>query len=633
MYTSSSTTDAISNSTSSLAAPLARLRARGFDAACSLEEKLQQLHQPSQQTNPDGVVLAAGGGASSAGVGGASSTLEHLWRLGKHFALVSSASIDDTTDKEYDRRLKATTNSKSLLLQIEREFDLVGKAVGRLTTHYDNLLDLLEKFRLVCDGELFNSYAKQKQQLDTEMQALQRDSTDFHNQQQHQQHREPSPPESGSTTSGAQFGKSEADAKLESLRARLRESAQTLQEAVKSSCSPMNLVTRTHLDDTQSKVVSRVTKMQTDYDLLRHQITAGGFSTTTPTSTTQQQQQQPTDGGGGVSGGARAALSAIVTHNPLSLMFGALSGQQNNTGRALGADGEAGFSVDEEGNTIITRPAGVAGGLGVSSTDSNSYTSTAVSKVNMNSAVPLSAREDLVAANIAYESELQQAKEILNDALEQTSMSTWSCYNVFFSQMAHYFSDVQVGNTELAKCLISLKNSQQISKKLTKERRDRLVSMRSTAECQLLQDVFERDTLANPSPPAHTVTATASKTTAGTTSRHHDVAVQPTHQQQQQPSPSNKVSANMSNNDADFFGDMFTSSTSKSAPAATTSVASPPQSQPPQRHVPDTQPQGNEDDDDEYGDFTSTPAANSMPQQQATRPTYVPSDLDNLFGP
>ena len=610
MYTSSSTTDGVSASTSSLAAPLARLRARGFDAACSLEEKLQQLHQPQQktQTNPDGSVTTTAGEASGVG---ASSTLEHLWRLGKHFALVSSASIDDTTDKEYDRRLKATTNSKSLLLQIEREFELVGKAVGRLTTHYDNLLDLLEKFRSVCDGELFSSYTKQKQQLDSEMQALQRDTND---NTQHQQDREPSPPEAGSGATG--FGKSEADAKLESLRARLRESAQTLQEAVKSSCSPMNLVTRTHLDETQSQVVSRVTKMQTDYDLLRHQITAGGYSTN-PSS---QTSMQPTDGGSGVSGGARAALSAIVTHNPLSLMFGAFSGgQQSNTGRALGADGECGFSVDEEGNTVITRPAGVAGGLGVSSTDSTSYTSSAVSKVNMNSAVPLSAREDLVAANIAYESELQQAKEVLNDALEQTSMSTWSCYNVFFSQMAQYFSDVHVGNMELAKCLISLKNSQQISKKLTKERRDRLVSLRSDAECQLLQEVFERDTIANlqsKQPPA-----TASVTSTHNTHHHQKV--------QQQPPPS-KVNANIQSggSDVDFFGDMFSPPPLKSPTPA-------PHTQPKPHPAPNAQ--GN-DEEDEYGDFTSTTdvspsaGAGSAPQQQAPRPAYVPSDLDNLFG-
>lgn len=271
----------------------------------------------------------------------------------------------------------------------------------------------------------------------------------------------------------------------------------------------------------------------------------------------------------------------------------------------MGADGEAGFTVDEEGNTIITRPAGVAGGLGVSSTDSTSYTSFAVSKVNMNSAVPLSAREDLVAANIAYESELQQAKEVLNDALEQTSMSTWSCYNVFFSQMAHYFSDVQVANTELAKCLISLKNSQQISKKLTKERRDRLVSMRSTAECQLLQDIFKRDTTANSPPPPTGNTASALQV-AKQQQHHHAIP---------------KVSAGGNGaDDIDFFGEMFSPTPSKSPAPTIASVVPPPQ-----------------DEEDEYGDFASSSAQVSLPTaqvspQQATRPTYVPSDLDNLFG-
>lgn len=525
--------DAAKPSPSSLAAPLARLRARGFDAACSLDEKLAQLHRPTS---------AEGAPAISTG-----STLEHIWRLGKHFALVASNSIDDTTDRDYERRLRATTHSKSLLYQIEAEFELVCKSVGQLTMHYDALLDLLEKFRLVCDGELIHSYDKQKQQLDMDIASLVPDA------------------KKESDGDAAYLSScNEANAKLEALRKRLRESATTLTEAVKTSCSPMNIVTRTHLEQAQNQVAGKVTKMQCDYDLLRRSLMKGDLGTQNPSHPPPAEGRARSGSGDGI---ARATLNAI-TNNPVTKAIGAAfgGGQQ---GSAHGAEGEAGFSVDEEGNTIINPPLNASG------------------KTNMNSTIPTSAREEMVAANLAYESELQQAKELLHEALEQTSMSTWSCYNVFFSQMAQYFSEVEKGNSDLAKVLISLKNSQLISKKLTKERRERLGLMRKTAELQLEQ-AFKQET------------ARPALRDRSSTSRRHT------------PSTASPVDPL----------DEFFASVPSSHPTNT------------QRHPPN-QPQWQsptipDAPEDEFGDFAvGAPPVHAPP----ARPTYAPSDLDNLFGP
>lgn len=69
----------------------------------------------------------------------------------------------------------------------------------------------------------------------------------------------------------------------------------------------------------------------------------------------------------------------------------------------------------------------------------------------------------------------------LHYALEQSSMSTWSVYNIFFAQMNHFFVDAGNEASEVAKAFAALKNSQGVSKRISEEKRQMLEKHRQQA--------------------------------------------------------------------------------------------------------------------------------------------------------
>ena len=73
-----------------------------------------------------------------------------------------------------------------------------------------------------------------------------------------------------------------------------------------------------------------------------------------------------------------------------------------------------------------------------------------------------------------YMDHVLNGKRKLHFLLEQTSMSTWSCVNVFFQQASHFLRDIAVDSGKFSKEILSIKNNQNVAKELTKERRERL---------------------------------------------------------------------------------------------------------------------------------------------------------------
>lgn len=91
-------------------------------------------------------------------------------------------------------------------------------------------------------------------------------------------------------------------------------------------------------------------------------------------------------------------------------------------------------------------------------------------------------RNMMSASEEAYRQRCRVAKKELHFLLEQTSMSTWTCYNVFFSQLSNFFEETTVAGRNVCKALIKLKNSQTIARTLTAERKARLTKERRHAE-------------------------------------------------------------------------------------------------------------------------------------------------------
>ncbi|CUG94459.1 Hypothetical protein, putative [Bodo saltans] len=69
-----------------------------------------------------------------------------------------------------------------------------------------------------------------------------------------------------------------------------------------------------------------------------------------------------------------------------------------------------------------------------------------------------------------------EGRSKLHFSLEQCSMSTWSMYNIFFSQMTNFFDEASKESSTVSKAFASLKNMQGVSKRITEEKRQRLAN-------------------------------------------------------------------------------------------------------------------------------------------------------------
>jgi hypothetical protein len=67
-----------------------------------------------------------------------------------------------------------------------------------------------------------------------------------------------------------------------------------------------------------------------------------------------------------------------------------------------------------------------------------------------------------------------EGRSKLHFSLEQCSMSTWSMYNIFFSQMTNFFDEAAKESSTVSKAFASLKNMQGVSRRITEEKRQRM---------------------------------------------------------------------------------------------------------------------------------------------------------------
>jgi hypothetical protein len=90
------------------------------------------------------------------------------------------------------------------------------------------------------------------------------------------------------------------------------------------------------------------------------------------------------------------------------------------------------------------------------------------------------AREDAAAAE--YNTAVQEGHSTFIFLFQQASMTTWSCYNVFFTELSNYFAEARDVSHRMSATLKQLKNSQWIARQLTAERSMRLDRERRLAE-------------------------------------------------------------------------------------------------------------------------------------------------------
>jgi hypothetical protein len=118
-----------------------------------------------------------------------------------------------------------------------------------------------------------------------------------------------------------------------------------------------------------------------------------------------------------------------------------------------------------------------------------------------------------------YIEALASAMAATTFALEQSSMTGWASSNVFFVQLGLFFHETTEGCRAIASSLLSVKNAQKISRKLTDEKRHLLEQQRGAtrdAGLQPRENLF--DEMVDAAPPTVAVASHASPTPASSPS-------------------------------------------------------------------------------------------------------------------
>lgn len=100
------------------------------------------------------------------------------------------------------------------------------------------------------------------------------------------------------------------------------------------------------------------------------------------------------------------------------------------------------------------------------------------------------AKDELAELQASYREAVRSAGTSLFFAQEQTSMSTWSAYQILFSQMTHFFADASSESASISKTLTQLKNRQQVSLKISAEKRMRIEENTAAAQSLAMDRVL-----------------------------------------------------------------------------------------------------------------------------------------------
>lgn len=79
--------------------------------------------------------------------------------------------------------------------------------------------------------------------------------------------------------------------------------------------------------------------------------------------------------------------------------------------------------------------------------------------------------DELQVVGDSYVETLRRAMQSTSFALEQTSMTGWSCCNVFFVQLSTMLNELRDNTAGAASIFSTIKNSQNVSKRITQEKR------------------------------------------------------------------------------------------------------------------------------------------------------------------
>ncbi|KAG5490321.1 hypothetical protein JKF63_00441 [Porcisia hertigi] len=92
-----------------------------------------------------------------------------------------------------------------------------------------------------------------------------------------------------------------------------------------------------------------------------------------------------------------------------------------------------------------------------------------------------------------YIDSLGNAMKETHFALEMSSMTGWASSNVFFAHLGQLFNEMSESGKAIAANLLSIKNSQKVSHKLTEEKRRRLRGQRAAATATTATNPFGED--------------------------------------------------------------------------------------------------------------------------------------------
>lgn len=95
--------------------------------------------------------------------------------------------------------------------------------------------------------------------------------------------------------------------------------------------------------------------------------------------------------------------------------------------------------------------------------------------------------QELAVKKAMYDNANSRAKSALLFTLEQTSMASWSCFNILFHQLQRYFGDISKLSEPATRAMLEMKSVQNVAKAIDRDRKVMLKEAREEGERRAAQ--------------------------------------------------------------------------------------------------------------------------------------------------
>jgi hypothetical protein len=359
------------------------------------------------------------------GAAGSGENWRYLFDKGKLSVLSALGSMEESRDAAYDRRRHALVTTRRLVSAIEKEYSAVVQALGELGDHHAQLCILLSRFRRECDLHITSSADEPPSDGEEDLIGTPTGGgTPVPSSAAGKpSRRSASPsPDSGfvsiSSHERDELRSIADDDLMQKFEQRMKGLFAELNETVKGSCLGISKTSIRQMDETYVKTTSAVDRAQTAFDVKRRE-----------TAATAKEVE---------------ALKAEIAELKSSNRGVAVSNSSSSS--SCGSKIAAKTAQLEQKEALLSEQCQM--------------------------------QERLLRL---YRGAVHEGMKNLHFGLEQVSMSTWSTYNIFFSQLGSFFSDATVETKRAAKALVELKNAQNVARVISEEKKQRLLKAAAAA--------------------------------------------------------------------------------------------------------------------------------------------------------